>query len=131
MNNKEKDTMSNESCYRVYNIKSEPFKHLNTYQIININMLKQYLEKYKDVTSESFGYSVKSFDPRYHWMTDAQKQEFINETIACIKHISDTLEKLPPDSGSLKFIYSSLIYFIKKIEVPIEQIQYELKDRGL
>ena len=94
-------------------------------------MLKEYLEKYKDVTDESFAYSVKSFDSRYHWMTDEQRQEFINETVACIKHISDTLEKIPPDSGSLKFIYSSLIYFIKQLVVPVEQIQYELKDRGL
>lgn len=94
-------------------------------------MLKQYLEKYKDVSAESFAYSVKSFDSRYNWMSYEQRQEFINETVACIKHISDTLEKIPSDSGSLKFIYNSLIYFIKKIEVPVEQIQYELKDRGL
>ena len=31
MNYEEIDTMSQETSYRMYNIKSEPFKHLNTY----------------------------------------------------------------------------------------------------
>jgi hypothetical protein len=119
----EEDTMSDESCQWMYDIKSEPFKHLNTYQIININMLKEYLEKYKHVSGETFSYTVKSsFD---------QRQEFINDTAKCLRYITDTIEKLPSDSGSLKFIYSKLTYFIKQLEVPVEQIQYELKDRGL
>ena len=84
-------------------------------------MLKEYLEKYKHVSDETFAYTQKT--------TFEQRQEFINDTVKCIRYITDTFEKLPSDSRSLKFIFKIFIYFIKRLEVPIEQIQYELKSK--
>jgi hypothetical protein len=84
-------------------------------------MFREYLEKYKHVSDETFAYTVKtSFE---------QRQEFINDTVKCLRYIADTFEKLPSNSVSLKFIFDDFIYFIKRLEVPIEQIHYELKSK--
>ena len=85
-------------------------------------MINEYLKKYKHVSFETFAYLQKS--------TYGERQEFIYDSARCIKYIGETLEKMPCESGNLKNISETIIRLIRDLNIPCQQIEYEINNKN-